>query len=385
VGHPGSAGTVSLAGLVRVDLKRAAARAAEEVVRGADPGGMVSPFLAREGGADALSAALSRKSLPADAAKLALRAMIAAGRSDKALWELLHKAAGIVPGAPPYDAARIKALAAEVAAKGDPARGERVFRGSLTNCMACHSLGGAGGNVGPDLSAVGTALPVDMLIEAVLWPQKQVKEGFFSLLVATKGGDVYQGYRVFQDKQALSIRDLELDQVRRIPVDQIQATKDMGSNMPEGLAASLTEAELRDLISFLSQLGRPGPFRVDDAPVVRRWRVSAARSSERPPDDSPQWTARYGTAGGALPIEDFPPGPAVLWARFEVDVAAAGKVRLRAEPAGGLGEVGDRDLSAGRHSIVISIDRAARGDAPLRLQVEPAPGSPAQFRLVGGK
>jgi putative heme-binding domain-containing protein len=359
--------------LARLDLKVAAAHGGRLVER--DPAAVVGAFLAREGGAEALAGA--GMILSPDAAKLALRAMSSAGRSDKALWDVLHKAAGLAPGAPPYDAGRAKALAAEAAAKGDPARGERVFRGAFTNCLACHAIGGAGGNVGPDLSAAGTALPADMLVEAVLWPRKQVKENYFSVLVATKDGRVLQGYRVHQDREVLAIREVETDQVRRIPLDRIQATQEVGSNMPEGLTAGLTEAELRDLIRFLSELGRPGSFRVDDAPVVRRWRVAAGDSE--PPADSPLWTARYSTAAGALPMADLPDGR--VWARFELEVLSAGKVRFEPNSAEGLSIAPELDLAAGLRWVVVSIDRSRR-TADLRILCEPAG---ARFRLVSGK
>jgi len=46
------------------------------------------------------------------------------------------------------------------------------------NCSACHAIGGKGGNIGPDLGALGTAQPVDFIIGAVLDPNREVKEGY---------------------------------------------------------------------------------------------------------------------------------------------------------------------------------------------------------------
>ncbi|MEZ5301352.1 MAG: hypothetical protein R3F11_11970 [Verrucomicrobiales bacterium] len=39
-------------------------------------------------------------------------------------------------------------------------------------------MGGADGVLGPDLSAVGAGLPVELIIEAVLGLHRQVKEGY---------------------------------------------------------------------------------------------------------------------------------------------------------------------------------------------------------------
>ncbi len=57
------------------------------------------------------------------------------------------------PRTKPLTPAELNQLVAEVAAHGDPARGESIFRRADLNCMSCHSLSKAGGEVGPDLSA----------------------------------------------------------------------------------------------------------------------------------------------------------------------------------------------------------------------------------------
>ncbi len=42
------------------------------------------------------------------------------------------------------------------------------------------------------------------------------------------------------------------------------------------------------------------------------------------------------------------------------------------------------DLSPGRHTLTIAVDRARRKQ-PLRCELEDVPGSPARVRIVGGK
>ena len=43
--------------------------------------------------------------------------------------------------------------------------------------------------------------------------------------------------------------------------------------MPEGLTDTLTRGELVDLVRFLSEMGKVGPFQVGKERVVRRWQV----------------------------------------------------------------------------------------------------------------
>ena len=88
-----------------------------------------------------LAAAIGRQgAIPADAAKLALRAVYALGRSDPALVAALSRAAGLSAETKPLSPTELNELVALVAAQGDPARGELIFRRADLNCMSCHSL-----------------------------------------------------------------------------------------------------------------------------------------------------------------------------------------------------------------------------------------------------
>jgi putative heme-binding domain-containing protein len=388
----GSAHTRGLAAvaLSRLDLKAAAAMAAaamESDAHEADP--LVTAFLSRQGGSEALADAIASAKIPTDTAKLGLRALSSAGRQDEALRAALSKAAGISSKAIDYNVDFVKELGAEALAQGDPVAGEKVFRGTITNCFSCHSIGAAGGRIGPDLSAVGTGLPMDMVIESVLWPNRQVKEGFNTTAVLTKNDQIFQGFHASEDKQTLILRDPAKDELIRIPIADIRARKEIGSVMPEGLTNGLTRAELRDLIRFLADLGKPGAFRVPDKPLARRWLVANAAvpvKNEREAWALP-WVPKFATVAGELPLDDV---PASGWVRFEVEVLKPGRVRLTFNDATGLGlwidgaldNSPEHDLSLGRHTITISVDRGERQGAGLRCQVDPVPGSAAEVRLL---
>jgi putative heme-binding domain-containing protein len=370
--------------LSRLDLK-AAALAAVAVLQNApqeaDP--VVTAFLARQGGSEALAEALGGVVVPADTAKMGLRALSTAGRQDEALRTALSKAAGISSASVEYSVDLVKVLGQEALTQGDPAKGEKVFRGTITNCISCHAIGAAGGRVGPDLSAVGTGLPMDMVIESVLWPNRQVKEGFMTTAVITKNDVIYQGFHASEDKQTLILRDPARDELIRVPIADIRARKEVGSVMPEGLTNGLTRSELRDLIRFLSDLGKPGPYRVPDKPLVRRWLTASLKSVDEA--GSVTWLPKFATVAGELPLEDV-----AGWVRFDVDVIKAGRFQLTFNNATGLGRyldgiratVPQHDLSAGRHVFLVSVDRTEREGSGLRCQVDPATGNGGELRLV---
>ncbi|HYF00774.1 MAG TPA: hypothetical protein VEJ18_17770, partial [Planctomycetota bacterium] len=313
------------AALAAQDLPKAAALAAPLFGEG-DPGDLVLAFLRRSGGAEALGSALKDAAIDRDAARLALRAMGAAGREDRPLWEIFQKAAGLSSAAIPYSPELVSALLAEARAQGDPARGEKVFRGAVTNCVACHAIGGAGGKTGPELGEVGTALPGDLLVESLLWPNRQVKENYTATLVGLDDGRILRGYRVREDKEALFLRDPATERIDRLPRKKIERSKDVGSLMPEGVTQGLTRAELRDLVRFLLELGRPGPWHVSHATVVRHWEVETAGG----------WARRPSRVDGSLPLEELPRRAArfaVEGSRFTLKIASPEGLAVAGRPA----------------------------------------------------
>ncbi|WP_395742740.1 PVC-type heme-binding CxxCH protein [Prosthecobacter sp.] len=216
----------------------------------------LAPLLVRDAAVSALAQALDAKPCPPEAAKMAMATLTAAGRGDAALMTAFGKILGVKNTVPAYDAAWVAALAAEVKASGDATKGKTVFNAPLSGCTACHKIGGNGGVVGPELDAVGRGVPVELLIEAVVWPNRQIKEGYVATTLTLKDGRHLQGYKVSEAGGELQLRDLLGGQVNRFTPAQIQEKQEAGSLMPEGLIMNMTREELRDLIAYLAGLGR---------------------------------------------------------------------------------------------------------------------------------
>src|SRR5262249_8228312 len=149
-------------------------------------------------------------------------------QADPALVAALGKAAGISTDVKPLAPAELSALVAEVVAKGDPERGEAVFRRKDFNCMTCHSVAKAGGEIGPDLSAVGQTSPPDYIINSILMPDQSIKEQYHTLVVLTVDGQVYQGIVVDKDNQRVVLKD-STGALRNVPVESIEDQKEGGS------------------------------------------------------------------------------------------------------------------------------------------------------------
>ena len=257
----------ALGSLAKHDVARAAQLTARlsGQVKPDELGPVLAALLQRNAGADAMAGALGQAEVSADTAKLILRWLNGAGRVEPKLNLVLNKLIGVQSVAPVYSADFVGALAKEALAKGDAVNGKKVFQLPLASCTACHAVDGVRGAVtsvkGPNLSAVAAGLPVDLLVESVLWPARQIKEGYAATTVITKDGRVLSGFAHSEDKTVLRVRDLATGKIAPVQTANIKQRTRNGTVMPPGLTASLTRAELRDLIKYLSTLKTTGELK----------------------------------------------------------------------------------------------------------------------------
>jgi putative heme-binding domain-containing protein len=256
-----------------------------------------------------------------------------------------------------------------VANNGDAARGERIFRRPQQNCISCHAIGGVGGHVGPDLTSIGASAQTDYLIDSVLYPNKDIKEGFQAFLIDTKDGEATAGIPVRENDRELVIHTAA-DQDVSIPQNQILSRKPAGSLMPSGLTDNLSHQEQLDLFRFLSELGKPGPFDASRGDVARLWKVSRA--------DTNEWHKVYSLVDGRLLRDDLrnaagaSSGSIVAAARFRA--AKTGVVRFHITGANspeimidGKQSSATAELPGGEHSIELRLEAGKLPDF-IRVQ-----------------
>jgi putative heme-binding domain-containing protein len=216
---------------------------------------ILSAFFNREGGLSALESAFAATPPSKPAAETALRLINAGGKRHPKLARLLEDAAGLTRGNFIFQGEELKRFVAEVRQSGNSPNGAQIFRRPELGCLACHAVEGQGGKIGPDLSALGAAQPIDFIVGAILEPQKEIKEGFTSISVTTRDGDELQGYLLREDSRELVLRDVLQNQEVRIPRQRLKDKRANGSVMPDGLVNTLTRTEFRDLLRYLSELG----------------------------------------------------------------------------------------------------------------------------------
>jgi putative membrane-bound dehydrogenase-like protein len=165
----------------------------------------------------------------------------------KMLTEVMKS--GLLVSNTPDEVARVRKL---VESKGDPKRGRTLYLdGKKLACITCHRLEGIGGNVGPDLTRLWDTQSIEKIMESMIEPSKEIKEGYQAYQATTKQGKKYVGLKISQNADEVVLRDASARDIR-IPVkelDDLVASK--VSLMPDNVIAQLTYDQFIDLVAFL--------------------------------------------------------------------------------------------------------------------------------------
>ena len=220
-----------------------------------------------------LAKVLPRSGLPPAMVKNGLRVAREGNRKEPELIAALERNAPSDEPAGPSDS-DIQRLAKETLQRGDPRRGETVYRRPELACVTCHAIGGAGGKVGPDFTSIGASAQPDYLVESVFYPNRKIKEGFHSIIVQTRDEQELSGLLLRETPQELILRDVTGKDIS-VAKNNIKSQALGASLMPSGLIDNLPEQERLDLFRFLSELGKPGPFDASKGGVARAWKLRA--------------------------------------------------------------------------------------------------------------
>jgi putative membrane-bound dehydrogenase-like protein len=134
---------------------------------------------------------------------------------------------------------------------GDVRRGQAVFQSAKAACSTCHAIGYLGGNVGPDLTHIGSIRSERDLLEAIVFPSASFVRSYEPWLVATKNGKLYNGIlrKDAPDEVVLVTGANQEARIARADIDEMQPGK--VSVMPAGLDQQLSPQQLADLVAFL--------------------------------------------------------------------------------------------------------------------------------------
>jgi len=152
------------------------------------------------------------------------------------------------------------------AARASAARGERLYR-TKGKCADCHTLGGEGGALGPDLAGIGARRSPGYLRTALLNPEADVPDNFaqyrwvifipdnfLQVRVVTKDGRRITGARLNEDPFSIQLRDRS-GRVYSFWKDELaELHKDWGKSPMPSYRDVFTPGELEDLVAYLCSL-----------------------------------------------------------------------------------------------------------------------------------
>lgn len=133
---------------------------------------------------------------------------------------------------------------------GDVKLGKKVFyENGTAQCQRCHTMHGVGGDVGPELGAIGKKHGAAYLLRSLINPGAEVAEGYGLGTITLKDGTEISGNFMPDDKDGNAVINFA-ETTKTIKKSDIAKKSKPVSAMPP-MNAILSKQEARDLVAFL--------------------------------------------------------------------------------------------------------------------------------------
>lgn len=166
--------------------------------------------------------------------------------ADKEIWQMLAyvRTLSAVPPQVP---------------RGNAENGERLYR---ANCSSCHMVNGAGGQLGPDLSRIGSGRPATVLAKKLRGTIDTIRAGYEPVTLVTRDGQRIRGVKKNEDEFSIQIMDMRQRVQGYLKANLTEVADEKLSVMPTYGADRLSDRDLDDLLTYLATLrganaGRP--------------------------------------------------------------------------------------------------------------------------------
>jgi putative membrane-bound dehydrogenase-like protein len=162
------------------------------------------------------------------------------------------EAASYLPNAEKNTAAKLAPSLQELlAVKTNVEEGKKVFGNA---CMICHQAGNTGYDFGPKLTEIGSKLPKEGLLEAIVHPSKGISFGYEGWQLKMKDGSTFSGIIASKTETDIILK-LPGGATKEIKTADIETMSQMKeSMMPEGLYQNMSKEDLANLMEYLSGL-----------------------------------------------------------------------------------------------------------------------------------
>jgi putative heme-binding domain-containing protein len=197
-------------------------------------------------GEDRMLALLEAGKVPRELIPSAVEGMKGAWR--KMVYE---KAKTYLPGYIKPQADQAEQVFADIASlKGDAVKGKTVFKNI---CSVCHQAEGMGQNFGPALSEIGSKLPKESLLDAIVHPSAGISFGYETSVLNMKDGSTYTGIISSRTETDIELK-LPGGTVQKIKTADIKNTSQTKESMMPALHSALSKQDMADLLEYLTAL-----------------------------------------------------------------------------------------------------------------------------------
>ena len=139
---------------------------------------------------------------------------------------------------------------------GDAIVGKKIFLDQNgAACIKCHKVSNNGGDVGPALDGVGGKYPREFLVDSILYPSKQILDGYQQTMIKRKSnGNLEAGIVRGETETEVTLVDSAAQKIIIRKEDIVSRKLSNISLMPEGLQTALKPEEFADVIAYLESL-----------------------------------------------------------------------------------------------------------------------------------
>ena len=131
--------------------------------------------------------------------------------------------------------------------------GRGVFGNNPTaQCVRCHAVNGAGGEVGPALDNIANILTREQLLESLIEPSARLAPGYGTVTLTLTDGQEVRGVLMEENGKEIVLRTNEAEPLK-VPQSRIKHRENSVSAMP-AMGRMISRRELRDLMEYLGSL-----------------------------------------------------------------------------------------------------------------------------------
>jgi cytochrome c oxidase cbb3-type subunit III len=159
---------------------------------------------------------------------------------DREIWQILAYLRTLTP-------------APSTPASGDAQNGERIFG---ANCGSCHMVNGRGGQLGPDLSRVGSSRPRAVLLKKIRGTSDNIRPGYETVTLVTRDGQRIRGVKKNEDEFSIQIMDTRERLQGYLKANLAEVVTEPRSMMPAYGVERFGDRDLDDLLQYLGTLRR---------------------------------------------------------------------------------------------------------------------------------